>query len=59
MSGQDATNDLVLLYTDMDNLSIATFYPRPRVGDQVASYGFPRSDILSSAVTVPWEMLRP
>src|SRR5262249_50389475 len=47
ISGQDATNDLVLLYTDMDNLSIAAFYPRPRVGDQVASYGFPRSDILS------------
>jgi serine protease Do len=49
ISGQDATNDLVLLYTDMDNLSIAAFYPRPRVGDQVASYGFPRSDILSSS----------
>jgi serine protease Do len=49
ISGQDSTNDLVLLYTDMDNLSIATFYPRPRVGDQVASYGFPRSDILSSS----------
>ena len=49
ISGQDATNDLVVLYTDMDNLSIAGFYPRPRVGDQVASYGFPRSDILSSS----------
>ena len=48
ISGQDATNDLVLLYTDMDNLSIAAFYPRPRVGDQVASYGFPYSGILSS-----------
>jgi len=33
----------------MDNLSTAAFYPRPRVGDQVASYGFPRSDILSSS----------
>jgi len=49
ISGRDATNDLVLLYTDMDNLSTAAFYPRPRVGDQVASYGFPRSDILSSS----------
>jgi serine protease Do len=49
ISGQDATNDLVLLHTNMDNLSTAAFYPRPRVGDQVASYGFPRSDILSSS----------
>jgi serine protease Do len=48
ISGQDATNDLVLLHTDMDNLSTATFYPRPRVGDQVASYGFPFSGLLSS-----------
>jgi S1-C subfamily serine protease len=49
ISGQDATNDLVLLYTDMDNLSIAAFYPRPRVGDQVATYGFPKSGLLSSS----------
>jgi serine protease Do len=48
ISGQDATNDLVLLHTDMDNFSTATFYPRPRVGDQVASYGFPFSGLLSS-----------
>jgi serine protease Do len=48
ISGQDATNDLVLLHTDMDNLSTAAFYPRPRVGDQVASYGFPYSGLLSS-----------
>src|SRR5262245_46015108 len=43
--GQDATNDLVLLHTNMGNLSTAAFYPRPRVGDQVASYGFPYSGI--------------
>jgi serine protease Do len=49
ISGQDATNDLVLLHTNMGNLSTAAFYPRPRVGDQVASYGLPRSDILSSS----------
>jgi S1-C subfamily serine protease len=49
ISGQDATNDLVLLHTNMSNLSTAAFYPRPRVGDQVATYGFPRSDILSSS----------
>ena len=48
ISGQDATNDLVLLHTNMGNLSTATFYPRPRVGDQVASYGFPFSGLLSS-----------
>jgi serine protease Do len=41
VSGRDATNDLVLLQTDMDHLSTAAFHPRPRVGDQVASYGFP------------------
>jgi serine protease Do len=47
ISGQDATNDLVLLHTNMDNLSTAAFHPRPRVGDQVATYGFPYSGILS------------
>jgi serine protease Do len=45
--GQDTTNDLALLHTNMGNLSTATFYPRPRVGDQVATYGFPYSGILS------------
>ena len=49
ISGQDAINDLALLHTDMGNLSTAAFYARPRVGDQVATYGFPRSDILSSS----------
>jgi serine protease Do len=49
ISGQDAINDLVLLHTNMGNLSTAAFYPRPRVGDHVATYGFPRSDILSSS----------
>jgi S1-C subfamily serine protease len=48
ISGQDATNDLVLLQTNTGNVSTAGFYARPRVGDQVATYGFPRSDILSS-----------
>jgi len=49
ISGQDATNDLALLHTNMDNLSTASFYPRPRVGDQVATYGFPKSGLLSSS----------
>jgi len=49
ISGQDANNDLVLLQTDMDNLSTAAFEPEPRVGDQVAIYGFPYSGLLSSS----------
>jgi serine protease Do len=49
ISGQDATNDLVLLHTNMDNFATAAFYPRPRVGDQVATYGFPKSGLLSSS----------
>jgi serine protease Do len=48
ISGQDPNNDLVLLQTDMDNLSTAAFEPEPRVGDQVATYGFPYSGVLSS-----------
>jgi serine protease Do len=49
ISSQDPNNDLVLLQTDMDNLSTATFEPEPRVGDQVATYGFPLSGVLSSS----------
>jgi S1-C subfamily serine protease len=49
LSGQDPNNDLVLLQTDMDNLSTAAFEPRPQVGDQVATYGFPYSGVLSSS----------
>jgi S1-C subfamily serine protease len=49
ISGQDPNNDLALLQTDMDNLSTAAFEPEPRVGDQVATYGFPYSGVLSSS----------
>jgi S1-C subfamily serine protease len=49
ISGQDPTNDLVLLHTNMDNLSTAAFEPEPRVGHQVATYGFPYSGVLSSS----------
>jgi serine protease Do len=49
ISGQDPNNDLVLLQTDMDNRSTATFHPMPRVGDPVATYGFPYSGVLSSS----------
>ncbi len=52
ISGQDATNDLVLLHTNMDNLSTAAFETRPRVGDQVATYGFPYSGVLSPNCTL-------
>jgi S1-C subfamily serine protease len=47
MFGGDATNDLILLHTDMDNRSTATFRPTPRVGDPVATYGFPYVGVLS------------
>jgi serine protease Do len=49
ISGQDPNNDLVLLQSDMDNLSIAAFRFWPRIGEQVASYGFPYSGVLSSS----------
>src|SRR6516165_8838026 len=49
ISGQDPNNDLVLLQTDLDNLSIAAFHFWPKVGDQLASYGFPYSSVLSSS----------
>jgi serine protease Do len=49
ISGRDATNDLVLLHTNMDNLSTAAFRVRPRVGDPVATYGFPKFGLLSSS----------
>jgi S1-C subfamily serine protease len=57
ISGQDRNNDLVLLQTDMDNLSTAAFEPEPRVGDQVATYGFPYSGVLSSSGNCAWDML--
>ena len=47
--GQDETNDLALLNTAMDNLTPAYFRLRPRLGEPVASYGFPLSGLLSSS----------
>ena len=49
VSGQDATNDLVLLKTELPNLGVASFRFGPRVGEQVATYGFPLSGLLSSS----------
>src|SRR5215472_2327523 len=51
ISGQDATNDLVLLHTEMPNLSVATFRFQPLLGEAVATYGFPYSNILSPNFT--------
>jgi S1-C subfamily serine protease len=48
MSGQDETNDLALLHTDMENLSVASFRLQSRVGESVAVFGFPYAGLLSS-----------
>lgn len=49
ISGRDETNDLALLKTELPNLGIASFRFGPRVGEQVAAYGFPLSGLLSSS----------
>ena len=51
ISGQDATNDLALLHTEMPNLSVASFRFQPLLGEAVATYGFPYSHILSPNFT--------
>jgi len=47
LSSQDATNDLALLHTEMPNLAVASFRFQPLLGEAVATYGFPYSDVLS------------
>jgi serine protease Do len=47
--GLDQTNDLALLHTDMVNLSVASFHLQPRLGESVATYGFPYAGLLSSS----------
>ncbi len=49
LSGFDETNDLALLHTDMPHLSAASFRSGLRLGDTVASYGFPYAGLLSSS----------
>ena len=49
ISGQDSANDLALLRTDMNGLSVVSFRLGPRLGEMVATYGFPYSGILSSS----------
>jgi len=51
ISGQDFTNDLALLHTEMPNLSVASFRFQPLLGEAVATYGFPYSHILSPNFT--------
>jgi S1-C subfamily serine protease len=46
---QDDINDLALLHTDITSPLVAWFRLRPRVGERVATYGFPYSGILSSS----------
>ena len=48
ISGQDITNDLALLQTEMPGLSIASIRLQPHLGEAVATYGFPYSGVLSS-----------
>ena len=49
LTGTDETNDLALLHTNMDGISVASFHFGPRLGEQVAAYGFPYVEILSSS----------
>jgi S1-C subfamily serine protease len=49
VDAQDPANDLALLHTDMSSMALASFRLNPRLGEPVASYGFPYSGILSSS----------
>src|SRR5215471_13326756 len=49
IAGQDSTNDLALLRTDMSSQSVASFRLGPRLGEAVATYGFPYHGLLSSS----------
>jgi S1-C subfamily serine protease len=49
ISSQDNTNDLATLSTEMPSASVAAFRFAPRLGEGVASYGFPYSGVLSSS----------
>lgn len=48
IAGQDETNDLAILFTALPNLTVASFRLAPKLGEPVATYGFPLSGILSS-----------
>ena len=46
--GVDETNDLVVLETKMNHLGIASSRRAPKLGEAVASFGFPLSQVLAS-----------
>ena len=46
---QDNSNDLAILHTDMKSLAVASFRFQPRLGEAVATYGFPYFGLLSSS----------
>jgi S1-C subfamily serine protease len=49
VSASDDAADLALLRTDMSGLSVVSFRTQPRLGETVATYGFPYSGLLSSS----------
>ena len=59
ISGQDPINDLVLLQTDMDNLSTATFALGHGLATRWPPTAFPIRASCPPAVTLRWGMLRP
>jgi serine protease Do len=46
---QDDANDLAVLHTELTSPSVASFRFKARLGERVATYGFPYSGILSSS----------
>lgn len=46
---RDEANDMALLRTDLGGESTVSFRLRPRLGEAVASYGFPYTGVLSSS----------
>ena len=49
LAAADEINDLALLKTAMRNLGVATFRLLPKVGEQVASFGFPYGQQMSTS----------
>jgi serine protease Do len=47
--GSDETNDLALLRTELPSIATAGFRLQPRLGEAVATYGFPFAGVLSSS----------
>lgn len=45
----DQANDLAVLKTNMHNFGVATFRFQPKLGEQVASFGFPFGEMISTS----------